>query len=66
MADASKKYKKKIIALKGLARCCTRVKKYSSACKIYLRALEYCWYNNDMDQELEIYDKMGYNYFNME
>jgi len=46
--------------------CCVRIKDYKSANKIYLRALEYCWFLKDKDKELEIYDKMGYVFFNME
>jgi len=32
-------WKRKIIALKGLAKCCIREKKFGAASKIYLRAL---------------------------
>ena len=64
ICESCGKWEKKILALSGIAECCLRANNFELASRSYLRALEYCWFINDKNKELEIYDKMGYLYFN--
>ncbi|EAS02999.2 hypothetical protein TTHERM_00494600 (macronuclear) [Tetrahymena thermophila SB210] len=36
---------------------------YNQALQLYRRAIHYCWYLNDQDTEIDLYDKLGFIYF---
>lgn len=62
-AELTKNYSAKIDALIKLSDCAKSLRRYPESIKFLKRGLHYAYYTNDIEHELQIYDKMGMIYF---
>ncbi len=63
MAEMNQNFKCKTKALFNLANIGSQQYLYENSIKILKKALEYSWLCRDIDLELDIYERIGQNYF---
>lgn len=57
--------KRKIKALVGLAEAAKRLFKMEEAARIFLKAMQYAWYSQDHEAEMDLYDQIGLIYYHV-
>lgn len=57
--------KYKIDCFKNLAKCCKKLGKMNESLIFLKKALQYCWYYKELDQELDIYEEIGIIHFHL-
>ena len=62
-AELTKHRNYKVKALIRMAKVCLQSKLFTHSLKLFMKSIEHTWMIDDLNQELKIYDLLGYNYY---